>query len=115
MYKDREVHSVLNKWSRMLEDQGVNDRSRKRLKMLYQGLSEISKEDRLLLAEKYMTRTGKPHADAIIALNKGITISQYWRVRKAAETRLAKKMQPVLDANRETLCMFLNIPESVGK
>jgi hypothetical protein len=106
MHKEKEVHFMLNRWSQMLEDQGGNDLSRKRLKMLYQGLSEVSKEDRLLLAEKYMTRTGKPHVDAIIAINKGVTSNQYRRVRKAAETRLAKKMQPILDANRETLCEF---------
>ena len=82
MSETRETRYILRTWYKALRDpEGYW--FKRNLKWLYGGLKNVSEEDRLLLAYHYLSNNGRP-----------LTVAE------AAEMRLSKQVQPLIDADR---------------
>lgn len=95
----RVTRYILRTWYKALRDpEGYW--FKRNLKWLYGGLKNLSEEDRLLLAFHYLSDNGRPFTDAAAAERKQMSVKDYNRMRKSAEMRLAKQVQPLIDADR---------------
>ena len=95
----RVTRYILRTWYKALRDP-EGHWFKRNLKWLYGGLKNLSEEDRLLLAFHYLSDNGRPFTDAAAAERKQMSVKDYNRMRKSAEMRLAKQVQPLIDADR---------------
>lgn len=67
----------------------------RRVKNLYQALSAVSEENRLILAEKYFTRTQISISDLRMAQIKKMKLKDYQKILKAAQSEFCTHYNPL--------------------